>query len=142
MSALQDDTRFSSEIALLQPCAPSAKVLEALIRQFGGGAYMVSKSARTRGGDQVAVGDVVLYGDGANTCAGKIGMLASADVNGELILVALVEGFTRVTTTYGNDVWKPTGLMRVCLLASIDAHCAWCPHGDNDMLTLRPIWMR
>ena len=141
LSVLQDATRFSSGVALLQPYTPRAALEAALHGQFGPGTYMMSNSARLRYGDQVAVGDVVLYRDGGNAHAGKIGMLVSADVQGELILAAALEGFTHEHTTYGNSVWKPTGLMQVCLLSSIEAPCVWCTRSDGNVFTLRPAWM-
>ena len=140
LTALQNENHFASEIALLHPYTPSAKVMSALSGQFGPASYLVSKAARTRGGDQVSDGDVVLYHDGANLCAAKIGMLVSAELHGELILVAVMDAYTHVRTTHQNEVWKPAGRMKVCHLGHIEAACVWCVEGDS-ILTLRPAWM-
>ena len=137
---LQEGSHFCDDAALTQPYTPHAKVVAALVDQFGVATYTVSRTARSRGGDQITIGDVVIYQDGADTLIGEIGMLVSADVHGDPILVVLMEAFDHVQTTYGNDIWKPRGLMRVCHLANINAPCCWCPHGD-DILTLRPVWV-
>ena len=68
-------------------------------------------------------------------------MLASADINGEEILVVVLIGFSHVRKTRRGDEWKPSGTMKVCLLNSILGAAVWC-HVCDRILTLTPLWMR
>ena len=136
LQALQeDDGRFDVRSSLIQAHAPSKRILNALVSQFGEGNYMVANRARSPTYEQFYRRDMVIYREAGAQSLGQVTMIVSAEVNGECILVAVVDDFAHVRNTRRGDEWRPSGMRRVCHLDAILGAVVWRNVGPDRILT-------
>ena len=135
----EDNNRFNTTAALIQPRRPTRQVASMLIEAFGQGDFQQACSARTFSYEKFYRGDVVHYNQNGTIGAGRVDFLASMTSAGDEVVFVGLTKFESIANTRRVQKWVNTAASQVCFLADIIGAVTWCTTGHDEILTITPL---
>ena len=139
--ATVDPTMFSESAGLVQPRAPSHKMMRSILGvlgdDFAAATIMISRTARVNKYEHSTIGDLVLVGHTDPPIIGRVVFHISIQVDELVECASLIEEYE--VTEVQNRAWKCRLAGRQTLFEMLDIVCCLTYAGTDVVTVLKPI---